>query len=387
MNTTQLPTAGRLMLDFAERSGLTGSQAPDRYLWTDAFAVCNFLALYRAHDDAAYLSLAKKLIEEVHEVLGRYAPGSGKEGYLSGLPPEEAALHPTLGGLRIGKKEAERPEGAAYDPEKEWDRDGQYFHYLTKWMHALAHMSEASREVRYLLWAAELAQTAHKAFTWRDEDGQLRMYWKMRTELSAPLLPSMGQLDPLDGLVTFSMLRAKMKEWKLDEIRLDAAIDDMREICGHINTLTDDPLGLGGLLSDSYFLSALIAAGYNREDEVRLERMLSDSARGMAAFLATPALHLPAAQRLAFRELGLAIGLHALDKSGEIIEKHKSAFALSSGLQELLSINRKFIPVGDAIEIFWLEEQNQESQSWKAHLNINTVMLATALLPDGYLSF
>ena len=32
--------AARLMADFAER--------PRRYLWTDAFAVCNFLALDRA---------------------------------------------------------------------------------------------------------------------------------------------------------------------------------------------------------------------------------------------------------------------------------------------------------------------------------------------------
>ncbi len=387
MNTTQLPTAGRLMLEFAERSGLTGSQAPDRYLWTDAFAVCNFLALYRQSGNASYLSLAKKLITQVHETLGKYAPGSGKAGYLSGLPPEEASLHPTVGGLRIGKKEVERPKGEAYDPEKEWDRDGQYFHYLTKWMHALERMSEASREVRYLLWAAELAETAHRAFTVRNEDGQLRMYWKMRIDLSAPLLPSMGQLDPLDGLITFSMLRAKLKEHKIDEINLDAAIEDMREMSKHINTLTDDPLGLGGLLSDSFFLTALIASGETGEDEVLLERMFNDTARGMAAFLASPTLHYPAENRLAFRELGLAIGLHALPLSEALVRKKKKVFMRHESLLELLAINRKFIPVGDAIEIFWLEEQNQQSHGWREHLNINTVMLATALLPNGYLSF
>ncbi len=375
------------MLDFAERSGLTGSRPSERYLWTDAFAVCNFLELYRTLGDTRYLSLAKKLIEAVHEELGRYAPESGKEGYLSALPPDEAALHPTLGGLRIGKKEPERPRGEAYDPEKEWERDGQYFHYLTKWMHALLRMSEAGREVRYLLWAAELADTAHKAFTYRDEQGRLRMHWKMRIDLSAPLVPSMGQLDPLDGMVTFSMIRAKLKKWNVDEINPDAAIADMREMCRELNPLTDDPLGLGGLLSDSFFLSALVAAGYNREDEGMLERMLSSSARGMAAFLATPTLHLPATQRLAFRELGLAIGLHGIEKSEKNITTHKNAFAHPAGLLELLAINRKFIPVGDAIEIFWLEKQNQQSPTWSEHLNINTVMLASALLPGGCLSF
>ena len=31
------------MTRFAERTGLTGARLPRRYLWTDAFAVCNFL--------------------------------------------------------------------------------------------------------------------------------------------------------------------------------------------------------------------------------------------------------------------------------------------------------------------------------------------------------
>ena len=34
-----------LMHEFAERTGLIGDAPPQRYLWTDAFAVCNFLAL------------------------------------------------------------------------------------------------------------------------------------------------------------------------------------------------------------------------------------------------------------------------------------------------------------------------------------------------------
>ena len=37
--------ASRLMAAFAGRTGLVPGIAPKRYLWTDAFAVCNFLAL------------------------------------------------------------------------------------------------------------------------------------------------------------------------------------------------------------------------------------------------------------------------------------------------------------------------------------------------------
>jgi hypothetical protein len=36
-----------LMTEFARLTGLSEEQRPNRYLWTDAFAVCNFLELYR----------------------------------------------------------------------------------------------------------------------------------------------------------------------------------------------------------------------------------------------------------------------------------------------------------------------------------------------------
>lgn len=34
------------------------------------------------------------------------------------------------------------------------------------------------------------------------------MYWKMSIDLSSPLVPSMGQHDPLDGLITYLQLQA-----------------------------------------------------------------------------------------------------------------------------------------------------------------------------------
>ena len=37
-----------IMIEFAEMSGLSpAGPSPQRYLWTDAFAVCNYLDLYR----------------------------------------------------------------------------------------------------------------------------------------------------------------------------------------------------------------------------------------------------------------------------------------------------------------------------------------------------
>lgn len=38
------------------------------------------------------------------------------------------------------------------------DGDGQYFHYLTKWMYALSRMSLVKNEPQYNMWAVDLAK-------------------------------------------------------------------------------------------------------------------------------------------------------------------------------------------------------------------------------------
>lgn len=86
-----------LMWDFAERTGLIGEQPATRYLWTDAFAVCNFLELEQRTSDATYRRLALRLVDQVHHVLGRHRADAPREGWISGLGDD-----PTKGGLRIG---------------------------------------------------------------------------------------------------------------------------------------------------------------------------------------------------------------------------------------------------------------------------------------------
>jgi len=54
----RLQAAPSLMMSFAERTGLTTDRRPRHYLWTDAFAVCNFLGLERAIGDRQYRDLA-----------------------------------------------------------------------------------------------------------------------------------------------------------------------------------------------------------------------------------------------------------------------------------------------------------------------------------------
>ncbi len=137
-----------------------------RYLWTDAFAVCNFLGLYEETGDVKFKDLALQLVGQVHSTLGRYRQDDTRDGWISGLDEEEGRLHPTAGGLRIGKELKERKSTEPLDERLEWDRDGQYFHYLTKWMHALNRVTRVTGEFAYNRWAVELARISHARFVY-----------------------------------------------------------------------------------------------------------------------------------------------------------------------------------------------------------------------------
>ena len=195
--------AARMMSDFAVRTGLVpGLHQCRRYLWTDAFAVCNFIELYVRTADQSYGRCATELIDQVHSLLGQYRKDDVRRGWISGLDDETGRRHPTVGGLRIGKPLKERDTGEPLDERLEWDRDGQYFHYLTKWMHALCAaawlMSDGCR------WAVELASAAFDGFARKSQSGEvLGLYWKMSTDRSRALVPATGPHDGLDGFITF----------------------------------------------------------------------------------------------------------------------------------------------------------------------------------------
>ncbi|MHC4952858.1 MAG: hypothetical protein ACYTGZ_03145 [Planctomycetota bacterium] len=374
-------TVRTIMSDFAARTGLTKSgPSPRRYLWTDAFAVCNLLELHRRTGDEEHLRMALRLVDQVHRILGRHRDDDPRSGWISGLGDDEGKAHPTRGGLRIGKRLNERGPGDAFDERLEWDRDGQYFHYLTRWMHALAQVAKVTGERHYLAWAFELARAAHAGFTHvAVPGGRRRMHWKMSIDLTRPLVPSMGQHDPLDGLLTFLELEvgAARLSRPFDLGTLDTEVAEMGSMGAGAEWATSDPLGLGGLLSDALRLAQLITAGACAETRL-LEVLLRAAARGLAVFASMGQLAGPAASRLAFRELGLAIGLHAA--AGLRALPIRGA-AIASHLDDL----ERFAPLGNSIEEFWLDPVNQDAPSWRAHLDIDSVMLATSLAPDSYL--
>jgi hypothetical protein len=77
-----------------------------------------------------------------------------------------------MGGLRIGKPLKERGADEVIDEQLEWDRDGQYFHYLPKWMHALCQAAFVTRSNEYAQWAGDLAHTAFKRLVRKSASGK-----------------------------------------------------------------------------------------------------------------------------------------------------------------------------------------------------------------------
>ncbi|HEY4057204.1 MAG TPA: hypothetical protein VGM39_11380 [Kofleriaceae bacterium] len=337
-----------LMMAYAERTGLVGDAPNKRYLWTDAFAVCNFIALDRA-------GLAGELVDKVHRTLARHRDDDGRSGWLSGFSGVEAILHPTRAGLRIGKPRPERGPADTLNESDEWDRDGQYFHYLTKWMMALSRYSYVAMRPEALIWARELGAIAQLKFT-----AGPRMVWKMSIDLSRPLVPSMGQHDPVDGAITLLEVDAITTRTRGPRTPpLDDATRVLYQMIGTTQLATTDPMGIGALLHDAYRASTVDAG---RE---LVPTLLSAATAGLDAYANSTALAEPPERRLAFRELYLAIGLSAIERLGHDLGR--------------------YLAVRDNIVAFWRYMPHREQPSWTAHQDINDVMLATALYSDGVL--
>jgi len=381
VRTDRIDLADALMTEFAERTGITAPGPGRRYLWTDAFAVCNFLGLAETTGDPRHTEQALRLIERVHTVLGRHRGDDGRSGWLSGLATTESERHPTRGGLRIGKPLPERSLHEPLDERIEWDRDGQYFHYLTKWMHALDQAARATGEVRFTRWARELAVAAHGAFVHAVPGSpSKRMHWKMSIDLSRPQIASMGQHDPLDGLITCTALDATATALGRSDAgpRLERIAADFASMVTLDRLATTDPLGLGGLLSDASRVAQLVREGSRPGCDGLLEALLVGAAVGLRSYARRPDLRAPAAGRLAFRELGLAIGLAAVEHLDDAGLGSVDARAARAGIAS-------YFPLRTAIESFWLVEEHRRDDTWRAHQDINDVMLATALAPDGFL--
>ncbi len=362
----------KLMDDFLKRTGVSSNEGnpEQRYLWTDAFAVQACFALYHLLDDKEYYESALKLIKMVHNILGKYRKDEPRSGWISGLSEKEGREHPTINGLRIGKDLPERAAEESVNQQMEWERDGQYFHYLTRWFAALMQAFRETDNKKYALWAAELIKAGEK-FIYKVA-GSYRMYWKMNTDLSEPLVESMGAHDPMEGLIcTLTAINALEENNK----SLQALDEKMKGICEGMNWFTDDALGIGGLLLNTSRSFELSMIGENLPQEIRPEFLYSSSISGLNVYsqhIFDPSR--PAVSRLAFRECGLSLGFNVLY---ELQDKYHEFDVNFEALKNHLSIAR-------VIEEFWIKPSNHLSPTWSDHLDINAITLASSLLARDY---
>ena len=226
------------------------------------------------------------------------------------------------------------------------------------------------------MWARELAATAHAAFVRPTGAAGGGMVWKMSIDLSRPLVPSTGQHDPLDGLLTTAELRVGPNA----QPELDAQIATYRALVASADFTTEDPLGIGGLLVDVCRLAQL--ARTTKFDQSLSIDLMRSALQGLERWAFRRDLDRGAASRLAFREIGLAIGLRAIDTARVELG---GRFARGAEARVLLDAIGAYGPLGDKLVAFWSDPKNRESASWSEHQDINDVMLATALLPQEFL--
>jgi len=360
-----------LMAEFADGTGLASNRPPRRYLWTDAFAVFNFIALMRMAGNGCYRDLTHALIEQVHHVLGRYRPDDARTGWLSGLSEQDGAQHPTRGGLRIGKSLPERRPEEPIDRRLEWERDGQYFHYLTKWMDALVRAAVFLNEPRFRRQALELAQSVFPRFLQIAPSGEpIGLAWKMSVDLSRPLVTGINPHDALDGYITFRQIGLTAGAETLDR-----EIEILRELASAHRWGTDDPLGLGGLLMDAFRLAVL--PDRTAADEQIIADVLAGASAGLRQYLRCDPFAAPASQRLAFRELGLAIGIQTLPV---LAATGRNAPSLVKAVGPHLTSLQTLAHHEQQLVAYWSERSRRSGSLWQEHRDINDVMLATALL-------
>ncbi len=380
-----------IMESFAHRTGIsTDENTQSRYLWTDAFALFNYLELFRQTNKRDYLERALTLINQVHYILGRHRSDDSRGGWISGLEDSAGQCHPTIGGLRIGKTMPERKAKQTMDTQEEWDRDGQYFHYLSKWMLALYCTSRITNDSNYYQWAVELAKTAYAQFTYVNPmDGCRKMYWKMSIDLSHPLVESMGQHDPLDGLITYLQLQTLLSERDdpSKTLNLDMETEELFKMCEGMSWTTSDTLGLGGLLENACTLAHIIVEKKYTKYEGLLLQILEDIELGLDYFIHAEVLRQTTDHRLAFRELGLSIGLHALELMEKLVENKIEYFHRKTQIKSRIDRLLKYKLFAGKIEEYWLLPEHQGASSWIDHYNINSVMLVTSLAPRAFLLY
>jgi len=130
---------------------------------------------------------------------------------------------------------------------------------------------------------------------------------------------------------------------------------------------------------------SLARAALDRLSELRTT-LLKAALPGLERYVEGGDLRRPTEHRLAFRELGLAIGLHAAASMREAAEDDRGHSRDSPEARGLLEKLGGYDSLRGQIVAFWLEPGHRRNRTWTEHRDIDEVMLATALAPEGFLA-
>lgn len=304
-----------------EEAGLCSDGKQRRYLWTDAYGVLSYVSIaqrYEAEGNPTeaekYKRAADTLVNVVHQCLG--SPRSNKPE--DRMTKDDASPTGHVG-LRIGKLYSRKVTdyGMTFD--------GQYWHYVDKWLLALARSGHVSEGI-------QIAKSCFPYFFDACADGTGwagGIRWKLNVDASAP--PSLERArasdDTLVALIVFSILQAHRAP---SDASLEEEIKLLKvALQGYRPRVTDDPLGWGLEAMYDQFLK-----GRPRQPALKS--------------LQSSALH-PSHLSLPFRLYGAMIGAriagetvapqHKVDELVELSLQHE-ARAAASGSEEHSSINR-----------------------------------------------
>ena len=301
-----------------DEAGLCADGHQRRYLWTDAFGVLAYTSIAQDYSQKnnpqqaqLHQQAAQRLIQVVHECLG--TPRSPQD--IMRVDPDSPF---GFVGLRIGKVETRKVTDYGMQ------FDGQYWHYIDKWLLALARAGRADDGIRI----------AKSVFPYFMDAGPLGtgfgggIRWKLSVDATPPpaLQRAHASDDTLMALIVFSLLQ----QYSSSGASLEQEIQMLRNSLQHYRLrVTDDPLGWGlEAICDQYL-----------ENQPR---------QAALAALQASALH-PSHLSLPFRLYGAILGARiggAVVASPQRVDelivkslKHEKE-AMARGSEEHSSINR-----------------------------------------------
>ncbi len=129
---------------------------------------------------------------------------------------------------------------------------------------------------------------------------------------------------------------------------------------------------------------AQLTSGRGFEHPDLVKTILQAALSGMESRARQSPLDLPVTHRLAFRALGLSIGLRGLARTRHRMEDRPGRFSTSQW--SLAGALLGHAPLGERIESSVSPARNRRAVTWTSHRDIDAVMLARSLVPKGFLT-